>query len=148
MTSLRPSYRCPTCGFDLWIPLATLSVSTLGLYNDSRFPGRCILVLNDHFEELAHLADDLLSSFARDIKRAGRAIEASTDASRMNYAVLGNTVPHVHCHIIPRFKGPDDPNPTRPIWESPLHNESLPEDQVTLISDAIVEHLKDTFIDK
>jgi len=38
-------YRCATCGFELHHPIATLSVSALGLYDDARFPGRCILAL-------------------------------------------------------------------------------------------------------
>lgn len=132
------TYVCSTCGFDLWLPLAALSVSTLGFYNDSRFPGRCILVLNEHYDELADLPDDLTVSFARDTKRAGHAVGVATNASRVNYAVLGNTVPHVHCHIMPRFVEPLDPNPTRPIWESPLPRGTLSDDNVSRISNEIL----------
>jgi diadenosine tetraphosphate (Ap4A) HIT family hydrolase len=111
----RPT--CPECGFDLWIPLARLEVSTLGLYDDGRFPGRCILMLDEHFDHMDELPDDVLAAFARDQKRVGWALRTTTGCERINYAVLGNTLPHVHCHIIPRYA--DDPVPTRPPWEHP-----------------------------
>jgi diadenosine tetraphosphate (Ap4A) HIT family hydrolase len=31
----------------------------------------------------------------------------------MNFQILGNAVPHLHCHIIPRFYG--DPAPGKPL---------------------------------
>jgi diadenosine tetraphosphate (Ap4A) HIT family hydrolase len=31
----------------------------------------------------------------------------------MNFEILGNAVPHLHCHIKPRYYG--DPAPGRPI---------------------------------
>ncbi len=31
----------------------------------------------------------------------------------MNYQILGNAVPHLHCHIVPRYFG--DPAPGRPL---------------------------------
>ena len=33
----------------------------------------------------------------------------------MNYELLGNTVPHLHWHVVPRHDW--DLNPKRPIWE-------------------------------
>ena len=134
----QASYSCATCGFDLWLPLVTLDVSTLGLYNDARFPGRSILALHDHYEELGDVHPDLLMRFALDAARAGRAIKLATTADRMNYAVLGNVEPHVHFHLIPRVVA-NDPVPNRPPWEHPSPASPLGRDEIERLSIAIVD---------
>lgn len=134
------SYVCRSCGFDLWLPLVTLDVSTLGFYNDARFPGRCILALHEHYEDLSDVEGELLTRFVRDVRRAGAAIKTATRADHMNYAVLGNTMPHVHFHLIPRFLA-TDPVPLRPPWEHPLPVTPLKPEEATRVSRAIVDIL-------
>lgn len=112
------SYGCEICGFKLYVPVAELRVSWLGLYDDARYPGRCLVVLNEHHEHLQQLDRDLRHHFLDDIDVAMRAIADVTEAERVNMAVLGNTEPHLHGHLIPRV--PDgDPVPDRPHWEDP-----------------------------
>lgn len=139
-------YKCPRCDFELWVPIASLSVSVLGFYNDARFPGRCILVLNEHYEDPTDIPNSLYTAFALDVKTAGLAVASITEAHRINYAVLGNTVPHVHCHIIPRRGAPDDPSPDRPIWESPLPRGQLPRSEVQRIANGIRGQLLETHL--
>lgn len=115
-------------------------MSTLGLYNDARFPGRCILALHEHYEDLGDVDPVLLVEYIGDVRRAGRAIKAATTADRMNYAVLGNTMPHVHFHLIPRVLE-DDPVPRRPPWEHPSPASALSGDEVQRLSAAIVDRL-------
>jgi diadenosine tetraphosphate (Ap4A) HIT family hydrolase len=134
------SYQCSVCGFDLWLPLIKLDVSTLGLYNDARFPGRCILALHDHYDDLSDVEPSLLQRFTNDVRRAGGAIKAASDADRMNYAVLGNVEPHVHFHLIPRLFE-IDPVPRRPPWEHPAPVSPLSPAEVRRISEAIVDRL-------
>jgi diadenosine tetraphosphate (Ap4A) HIT family hydrolase len=43
------------------------------------------------------------------VLRVGRAIEAAFSPVKLNYNVLGNSVPHLHTHIVPRYA--DDPRP-------------------------------------
>lgn len=112
-----PGTPCPACGFSLWRPLARLDVSDLGFYDDSRFPGRCLLKLRDHHEGLEDVDVGTARAFMADAQRAGRVIKEAVGAMRLNYAVLGNTIPHVHFHLIPRLPG--DPIPHRPPWEHP-----------------------------
>jgi diadenosine tetraphosphate (Ap4A) HIT family hydrolase len=42
-----------------------------------------------------------------------QALERLFDPVKMNFAMLGNLVPHLHAHIQPRYYG--DPAPGRPI---------------------------------
>ena len=109
---------CETCGFELWLPIASLAVADLALYSDGRFPGRCILKLRAHSESLEDLSDELGLDFLRDVKLASVAIRRATGAARVNFAVLGNTVAHVHGHLIPRF--PDsESKPGSSPWDDP-----------------------------
>ena len=42
---------------------------------------------------------------------------------KLNYELLGNSVPHLHWHLIPRYS--DDPMRTVPVWENPNFVASL-----------------------
>ncbi|MCC6159865.1 MAG: diadenosine tetraphosphatase [Deltaproteobacteria bacterium] len=116
--SAAHSNACAQCGFSLWLPIAALDVSTLGLYNDARFPGRCILALNDHAEDFALIPEKLAFEFVLDARHAARAIAIAMKVPRVNYAILGNAEPHVHFHLIPRNPS-DDPVPNRSPWNHP-----------------------------
>jgi diadenosine tetraphosphate (Ap4A) HIT family hydrolase len=118
------SYSCTECRFSLWLPLRRLAVSSLGLYDDARFPGRCLLVLDAHHDDFAAVPSGLLSAYMADVQAAGRAIAAATGADRVNYAVLGNAEPHVHFHLIPRVRA-TDPVPSQAPWETPVPKTAL-----------------------
>lgn len=114
---------CSTCEFALWVPVLDLGCTSLGIYDDSRFPGRCILALNEHFESLEEVPDGLASVFMRDAKLCMTALRRATDASRVNFAILGNRDPHVHAHLIPRHLA--DPRPNDPPWTDPRAKDPL-----------------------
>lgn len=135
---MDPWTRCD-CGFELWIPVADLSVSTVGLYDDGRFPGRCIVALREHHTALEDLDDHEAAEFMGDMRAVGRAVRSLTGAPRVNYAVLGNTEPHVHCHVIPRHY--DDPVPTRPPWEHPAKKFKLPGSEITRLAQQLAQLL-------
>ena len=105
VTFERPlsSAACQQCGFELWEPIAQSTYTSLGLYNDDRFPGRCILSLREHKESLEKLTVDAMVFFMRDIQIAMKAIRQATNATRVNVAILVNREPHLHAHLIPRF---------------------------------------------
>ncbi len=91
---------------------------------DQRYPGRALLIHRRHVEHLDALDDDELAVFTADMRRLGAAVEVASDAARMNYALLGNIVAHLHWHVIPRFR--TDPNwgaPPWPVSPKPLDGE-------------------------
>lgn len=100
---LYSSVACQQCGFELWEPIAQSSYTSLGLYNDDRFPGRCILSLREHKESLEELTVETMVFFMRDIQIVMKAIRQATNATRVNVAILGNREAHLHAHLIPRF---------------------------------------------
>ena len=125
---------CVQCGFDLWLPLASLDGAHLGLYSDARFPGRCILSLERHRDHFDELAPDEALSFSVAIKNCVQAIKAATGAPRVNVAILGNEESHVHAHLIPRYPSEEE-RPNRAPWEDRRAKSSLsPEENEQLIS--------------
>jgi diadenosine tetraphosphate (Ap4A) HIT family hydrolase len=45
----------------------------------------------------------------------------------MNYELLGNMVPHMHWHLVPRFR--EDPLWPRPIWSEPHEERHLSDEE-------------------
>lgn len=111
-------YRCGVCGFQVGEVIAHLPSGVLAHYSDREFPGRCVLAVHDHAERLEDLPPEQLEQLWRDATRAGLAIRGVTGARRINYAVLGNAVPHIHVHLIPRG-APSDRHGTDTPWGPP-----------------------------
>lgn len=66
-----------------------------------------------HVSELHDLTADEIGRYMSEVSRVGRAIADHFAAAKLNYEILGNRVPHVHTHIVPRYL--DDPAPGRPL---------------------------------
>jgi diadenosine tetraphosphate (Ap4A) HIT family hydrolase len=64
--------------------------------------------------------------------RVARAINAAFAPCHLNYDLLGNGVPHVHTHIVPRYL--DDASPGTPLaWrEDPVEPAALAEQAARL----------------
>jgi diadenosine tetraphosphate (Ap4A) HIT family hydrolase len=60
-----------------------------------------------HVVEPTELSADEAARFFAELLQVGRAIERVFDPVKMNYDILGNSVPHLHVHVIPRYA--DDP---------------------------------------
>lgn len=76
--------------------------------------GYCVLLLKRHAREPHALPARARAGLCGELLRAARAVERAFRPWKMNYACLGNAVPHVHWHLIPRYK--DDPDRLRHPW--------------------------------
>lgn len=59
-----------------------------------------------------------MDNFMRDVQKAARALHKVTGAVKINYEIHGNTVPHLHMHLFPRYL--DDGFPGEPIEYSKI----------------------------
>ncbi len=119
---------CPLCAPDVdddkdRIKVAGLSVATLYVDRNQTYRGYCVLVFNKrHVTGLDQLSDSEYQHFTVDLRRAMLAITRAVQPDHMNYVMLGNLVPHLHCHIFPRYK--NDPrwrqNPFAELPPQPL----------------------------
>lgn len=57
-----------------------------------------------------------LCQFVLEARLAARILGKATGSQRVNLALLGNTVAHVHWHLIPRFPAVE-PLPQRSPWD-------------------------------
>jgi diadenosine tetraphosphate (Ap4A) HIT family hydrolase len=69
--------------------------------------GTCYLITREHYVELFDLGDDALLGFMKEVQTAARTLKEVTGAFKINYEIHGNTVPHLHLHLFPRYV--DDP---------------------------------------
>jgi diadenosine tetraphosphate (Ap4A) HIT family hydrolase len=105
---------CPVCrSVAADIAVAELEVSRLMMGEQSPMRGYAWLPVRRHVIELHELTDEEGAALMRDIRRASRAIAAATGAVKLNHEIHGNTVPHLHVHIFPRYPG--DPFEGKPI---------------------------------
>jgi len=80
-----------------------------------------------HVAEPTELSPEEASQYWAELLRVARALETHLDPVKLNYNFLGNEVPHLHAHVLPRYA--DDP---RPGWPFPFPDGDpglLPEDQ-------------------
>lgn len=81
-------------------------------YSVVKFRGR-------HVPDPTELNADELMAWWNDIAVVAQAITSTYRPCHLNYQILGNSVPHVHVHVLPRYL--DDPAPGRPlvgpIWD-------------------------------
>jgi len=104
---------------DFWDLVAPLSVSSLYLVKNQTYRGQCSLIFDvRHAARPDQLAADEWAAFCADLYAAQRAVVTVTRPDHVNVESLGNVVPHLHWHIIPRYVG--DPRWGMPIWTTPL----------------------------
>jgi len=101
--------------------VAELSATYLTSSPDSPMRGYCCVVLKRHAVELYELSADEACALMRDLQRVAAALQEITRAVKLNYEIHGNTIPHLHVHLFPRYKGdPFEEGPINPlIRESP-----------------------------
>jgi diadenosine tetraphosphate (Ap4A) HIT family hydrolase len=94
--------------------IAELPGSVVYLHTDQFFPGWSVLVLRRHATELFELDRDERARLMDEVSDVARALARTFDARKVNYALFGNLLPHVHWHLIPRLA--TDPAPREPVF--------------------------------
>jgi diadenosine tetraphosphate (Ap4A) HIT family hydrolase len=102
--------------------IAELAHTYVLLNRDQFFPGYCFVVSKDHVTELFHLDRETRMAVVEEVAAVADALYNLFNPAKINYELLGNMVPHMHWHLVPRFV--TDPLWPRPIWSEP-HTEGL-----------------------
>jgi diadenosine tetraphosphate (Ap4A) HIT family hydrolase len=78
--------------------------------------------------EPTELTEEETTSYWRELRLVAAAIEDVMRPVKMNYNLLGNSVPHLHTHIIPRYA--DDPKPGWPFPFPDPEPSSMPRERL------------------
>ena len=94
--------------------IANIGLSKVYLHDDQFFPGWIVVVFKRHATELFHLAPTERIQLMEEVNLVAKVVAQVYEARKINYELLGNQLPHIHWHIIPRLA--NDPAPLEPVW--------------------------------
>jgi len=84
---------------------------------DAGFAGFCRVVWNEHVAEFSDLDETDRNHVMKVVAAVERSLRSMLSPHKMNVASLGNQTPHLHWHVIPRYR--DDSHYPNSIWAAP-----------------------------
>jgi diadenosine tetraphosphate (Ap4A) HIT family hydrolase len=104
--ALCSGLSCPICrGNEPLDLVVTLEASWVTMQEAAPVRGYACLVSRTHAVELHDLPEATACAFMRDARRVSGALAAATGAVKLNYEIHGNSLPHLHMHFFPRYRG-------------------------------------------
>ena len=119
--------------------LAEYPLSVAYVHEDQFFPGWTVLVFKRHATELFELSREERHQLIEEVTDVARALASVFRPVKINYGLLGNQLPHVHWHVIPRLEG--DPAPFDAVWSVRHEPKRLADRERHTLCRRIREHL-------
>ncbi len=94
------------------------------LVDEAAYPGFCRVILRDHVAEMSDLDRDTRQHLMNVVHAVECAVREALQPDKINLASLGNVVPHLHWHVIPRWR--EDRHFPSPIWAEPRRPHAVP----------------------
>ena len=105
-TGLCSGAACPICCRQTPLDvIAELEASWVTMQESAPVVGYACLVSRSHAIELHELSEVIAAAFMRDAQRVSKALCVATGAVKLNYEIHGNSLPHLHMHFFPRYRG-------------------------------------------
>ncbi|RXZ82013.1 HIT family protein [Paenibacillaceae bacterium] len=118
----------------LMLPVCSLDAADIYLFRDQLHRGRCVVALNKHYRELHELPEATLRQFMSSVARTAQALQDIFAPDKLNYAIYGDIVDHLHFHLVPKYnEGPD--------WGQPFQTSSA---SASLLADEDYRELSET----
>jgi len=108
---------CPLCTAEGQSILWQDALCRVIWVDDADYPGFCRVILNAHVKEMTDLPETDRQRLMNVVFAAEAAVREVLNPAKVNLASLGNMVPHLHWHVIPRFA--DDRHFPDAIWATP-----------------------------
>ncbi len=89
----------------LLFKICDLKVSSVFLCKDQTLPGRCTIMYKDHYNEIYEIPVEERHEFVDDVCALAQTIKEIFGADKINYAIYGDEVTHVHFTLCPKYKG-------------------------------------------
>ena len=110
----------------------------------SAFPGYCRVIWQQHVAEMTDLEPAQRTEFMNVVWQVESCIRQTLQPEKINLASLGNFTPHLHWHVIPRWK--NDSHFPHAIWSSPQRHFVAEHDLTPLTGsspNSTLSHLRD-----
>lgn len=138
----KPAAKCEFCDTPGGPVLWQNELCRVVRVDEPDYPGFVRVILERHAREMSDLALDEREKLMRVVFEVEAAVRECMGADKMNVASLGNMTPHVHWHVVPRFR--DDRHFPGPIWAAPQREARVPEERrerAAKVSQAIAKRL-------
>ncbi|MVX65845.1 HIT domain-containing protein [Clostridium chromiireducens] len=89
----------------LMIKICDLDVSTVYLFKEQTYSGRCNVVYKEHKSEISDLTEEEAAAFINDARKVAKAIHKAFNPDKVNYGAFADTMKHLHLHIVPKYEG-------------------------------------------
>jgi diadenosine tetraphosphate (Ap4A) HIT family hydrolase len=89
----------------------------LVLADEPDWPGLVRIIWNEHVAELSDLSESEAQALMVAVRQVERVLRDTLTPDKVNVASLGNQVPHLHVHVVPRWR--DDLTFPGSIWTRP-----------------------------
>ena len=133
---------CETAGGEILWEDSLCRVVRVGGAEGADFPGFCRVVWHAHAAEMTDLSPGERRHLMNVVFAAEAAVRSLARPDKINLASLGNVVPHLHWHVIPRWR--DDSRYPAPIWAVPHRaGRGRPVPDARALRDAIAEVLSE-----
>jgi len=97
---------CPICRRSKPLDaVAKLEASWVTMQEAAPVRGYVCLVSQTHAVDLHDLPEPAAAAFMRDARQVSKAVASATGAMKTNYEIHGNSIPHLHMHFFPRYRG-------------------------------------------
>jgi diadenosine tetraphosphate (Ap4A) HIT family hydrolase len=114
---MNPCQMCTKWDSEPDLRIAELDRCYVLLNRDQFFPGYTFVFTKEHVTELFHLDRERRTAIMEEVTAVAAALYKLFNPDKINYELLGNMVPHMHWHLVPRFRS--DRLWPRPIWAEP-----------------------------
>ena len=108
--------KCELCERDGGEVIWRNSHCRVVLVSEPAYPGFCRAIWNAHVSEMTDLAAVERAQFMNVVYAVESALREAMQPHKMNLASLGNVTPHLHWHVIPRFRS--DPHFPDSVWSA------------------------------
>jgi len=151
---LRRGEGCPLCdavaaGFDEdahGITLLRTPTALVRLGRNQRARGYCVVIAARHVVEPFEQSPSERQGFFDAVAGTGEAVRVVCQPIKLNFELLGNTIPHLHAHLVPRYA--DDGAPGGPLPFFSLPALALPDAEFAELAAAIRVELRRLLVDE
>jgi diadenosine tetraphosphate (Ap4A) HIT family hydrolase len=132
--------NCILCDEDAGLVILRNKLFRIILVDDKNYPGFIRLILNNHVKEMSDLVIEDANIVFSSLLKIEKIIRELYNPDKINLASLGNMVPHLHWHIIPRYKS--DLHYPNPIWGEVTNNGYKPNSIIIKLQNKLISEIQ------